>query len=283
MDNETDEPRNAGRAPGQERRCKLQAITGVFLSREDAERVFTTLRTIEDSATKISLLTPGDVRNQFQRIAVDAAQPPGRGKALGGVAENSGGRSTGATLTAFFLPGVGWVTGAGQLAVAILKAAGAAVGAGAGESLEDAIEGLPEEEIFVYEDALRKGRSLVIALAADGTTAEPIRQSFRTQGGDAIDAARQEWWIGLRDAEREHYAASGRNFTGDEKFYRLGFEAALHARTRCKEFDQVSAEMASKLEDLQQQYPDAQIEEPFTRGYERGREHFQALCDERAA
>jgi hypothetical protein len=134
----------------------------------------------------------------------------------------------------------------------------------------------------VYEDLLRKGRSVVIALAEDGAVG-PIRQSLLAHGAEAIDAARQEWWIGLRDAEREHYSASGRDFSNDEKFYRLGFEAALHARTRCKEFDQVSAEMDSKLEDLEEQYPGAQIEEPFTRGYQRGREHFQALCDERAA
>jgi len=153
-----------------------------------------------------------------------------------------------------------------------------------GTSPEDAVtEVLPEDEIFLYEDLLRKGRSVVIALADDGSAAEPIRQSFLKHGADPIDAARQEWWMGLRDTEREHYSGSGRNFTDDEKFYRLGFEAALHARTRCKEFDQVSAEMASKLEDLEQQYPEAQIEEAFTRGYQRGREHFQALCDERAA
>jgi hypothetical protein len=142
---------------------------------------------------------------------------------------------------------------------------------------------LPEDEIFVYEDVLRKGRSVVIVLAQGGTAGEPFRQVLGEQGADAIDAARQEWWIGLRGTEGEHYSASGRNFANDEKFYRLGFEAALHARTRCKEFDQVSAEMASKLEDLEQQYPDAQIEDAFTRGYQRGREHFQALCDQRAA
>jgi len=249
---------------GQERRCNLQAIAGVFLSRDDAERAFSTLRASGVSASKTSLLTPGDVRRQFQESP-------------------DGGLSTGPTLVAPLLPGVGLVTGAGVLAIAILRAAGAAIGAVAGGSLEDGAEDLPEEEIFVYEDVLRKGRSVVIVLAEDGSAAAIIRQSFLEQGAEAIDAARQAWWIGLRDAEGDHYSASGRNFANDEKFYRLGFEAALHARTRCKEFDQVSAEMASKLEDLEQQYPGAQIEEAFTRGYQRGREHFQALCDERAA
>jgi hypothetical protein len=236
----------------------LESIAGVFPSRDDAERVFAALRSSGVSATKIALLAPGD--------------PVDGGELL-----------TSTTLVAVLLPGVGLVTGAGLLGIAILRAAGAAIGAVAGGSLEDGAEDLPEDEIFVYEDVLRKGRSVVIVLAEDGTAAESIRQSFLEQGANTIDAARQEWWIGLRGTEDEHYSASGRNFTNDEKFYRLGFEAALHARTRCKEFDQVSAEMSSKLEDLEQQYPDVPIEEAFTRGYQRGREHFQALCDQRAA
>ena len=232
---------------------------------------------------KISLLTPGDVRLQIKPIPLDAAEPPASRKAPSEPVRADVGHSSGTMLVSAFLPGVGWVTGAGLLAEEILRAAGARIDALRDGSPEDEVtEGLPEAEIFVYEDLLRKGRSVVIALAEDGT-AEPIRQSLRQQGADAIEAARQEWWTGLRDGEREHYSASGGDFVNDEKFYRLGFEAALHARTRCKEFDQVSAEMDSKLEDLEEQYPGAQIEEPFTRGYQRGREHFQALCDERAA
>jgi hypothetical protein len=60
----------------------------------------------------------------------------------------------------------------------------------------------------------------------------------------------------------------------------MGFEAALHARTRCMEFDQVSAEMEATLEDVQRRYPGQKVEDAFTRGYQRGREHYQKLCDE---
>src|SRR5262249_10927030 len=95
---------------------------------------------------------------------------------------------------------------------------------------------------------------------------------------ESVDAARERWWIGLRSAEQKHYQLSGGNFRDDEKFYRLGFEAALPARNRCQEFDQVSAEMASQLEDLQHQYPGVNLADPFTRGYDRGREYYQHLC-----
>ena len=144
-------------------------------------------------------------------------------------------------------------------------------------------EGLPEDEIFVYEDALRKGRSVVIVLAEDAAEAKPVRQLLESEGAEAIDAARKHWWIGLRSAEQEHYGTTGRNFRDDEKFYRMGFEAALHARTRCMEFDQVSAEMAAELEVLERQYPDVELAEPFTRGYQRGREYYQHLCEESKA
>ena len=78
----------------------------------------------------------------------------------------------------------------------------------------------------------------------------------------------------------ERYLKSGRQFGVGEKFYLLGFEAALHARNRCKEFDQIASEMASDLEELQRQYPGAAVEEPFAHGFQRGREYYQRLCDE---
>ena len=73
----------------------------------------------------------------------------------------------------------------------------------------------------------------------------------------------------------EHYLNSGQQFGEGEKFYLLGFEAALHARNRCKEFDQIASEMASDLEELQQQHPGVAVEDPFARGFQQGREYYQ--------
>ena len=78
----------------------------------------------------------------------------------------------------------------------------------------------------------------------------------------------------------ENYLKFGRQFGDDEKFYLLGFEAALHARNRGKEFDQIASEMTSDLEELQEQYPRVAVEEPFTLGFQQGREYYQRLCDE---
>jgi hypothetical protein len=83
----------------------------------------------------------------------------------------------------------------------------------------------------------------------------------------------------MNTAQR-HYLKSGRRLGDDGKFYLLGFEAVLHARNRCKEFDQIASEMASDLEELQRQHPGVAVEEPFARGFQQGREYDQRLCNE---
>jgi hypothetical protein len=179
------------------------------------------------------------------------------------------------------VPGVGPVTALGLLGAGILGAAGATLGATAGGKIERATyEGLPEDEIFVYEDALRKGRCVVVAVPEDENSAALVRQILQRDGAESIDTAREQWWVGLRTAEQSRYTNPGRSFSEDEPFFRLGFQAAMHARNRCKEFDQVSAEMDAALEDVKRKYPGADVEEPFLQGYQRGREHYQELCDQ---
>jgi len=261
----------------------MQAVTAVYESQNVAEEAVRTLHAGGLERDRITLLTPGkNLPADLAEAPVDAAEQPGMGKAIGALVGGAAGLSGG--LVVAMIPGVGLVTALGLLGAAILTAAGASVGAVAGGKLENSMtEGLPEDEIFVYEDALRCGRSVVIALAEDAASASTLRTTLEANGAETVDAAREQWWIGLRGAEQEHYLKSGRVFNDDEKFFRLGFEAALHARSRCMEFDQVSAEMSSKLEDLKQQYPGVEVEEPFTHGYQRGREYYQRLCDEKKA
>jgi hypothetical protein len=42
----------------------------------------------------------------------------------------------------------------------------------------------------------------------------------------------------------------------------MGFQAALHSRNRCREFDQVASEMANRVEELKRQYPGVEVERP---------------------
>jgi hypothetical protein len=202
------------------------------------------------------------------------------GEAFGALAGGGIGLTGGALLMAL-VPGVGPITAIGMLGAAVLGAAGAAIGGTLGHKMEESsTDGLPEDEIFVYEDALRQDRSVVVVLAEDKQQASLLRELLKMQGAESIDAAREQWWIGLRSTEESHYAIPGKNFAEDEEYFRRGFEAALHSRTRCMEFDQVSAAMDAALEDLQHEHPGAEVEEPFTQGYQRGREHYQRLCDQ---
>lgn len=263
----------------------MEAITGVFETRSAAERAVNDAQKTGIPEDKITLLTPGSVdqiNKEVRSVAADTTEQPGMGGAIGALVGGGIG-ITGGSLLMALVPGVGPITAAGLLGAAILGAAGATVGAATGSKIEkDASEGLPEDEIFVYEDALRKGRTVVIALVAGDESASLVRELFNREGAESVDAAREQWWIGLRSAEESRYPKSTRSFSEDEKFFRLGFEAAMHAKTRCMEFDQVSGAMNAALEDTQRRYPGEQVEDAFVRGYQRGREHYQQICDDSA-
>jgi hypothetical protein len=261
----------------------MEAISGVFRARKSAEDAVEEVRKSGIAADKITLLIPGtanQVDKEVQSVPVDSAEQPGIGKGLGALAGGGVGIVGGAMLVAL-VPGVGPITAVGMLGAAILGAAGATIGATVGNTLEKSTTtGLPEDEIFVYEDALRQGRSVVIVMADNTESATLVRDQLKMHGAESVDAAREQWWIGRRDSEESHYTKSGKSFTEDEKYYRLGFEAALHAKRRCVEFDQVSGEMNAALEDVQREHPGVQLEEAFTRGYQRGRDYYQQRCDE---
>jgi len=121
--------------------------------------------------------------------------------------------------------------------------------------------------LFVYEDALRRGRSVVFVTAQSENEAKIVNAAFEVCGAESIDAARNEWWVGLRDDEQAYYeAASGRSFDEDEEHYRKGFESALDMRARGKSY----AEDVTRLRDC---FGDICEHDAFKHGYRRGREH----------
>jgi hypothetical protein len=147
------------------------------------------------------------------------------------------------------------------------KAVGGAVGTAAG-SVEEALSmGLPKDELFVYEDALRQGR-VVLAAVVDGAAgaAERVRSLMRRTHAESVDDARRWWWLGLRDVEAEHYRTQGLDFDADERLFRQGFEAAQLA-------ERVGVPGRDVLRFLEERYPDVYHEDAFRRGWGRGRAH----------
>src|SRR5688572_5706183 len=210
----------------------METIVGIFDSRADAEKAVSTLQGAGIPYENLTLLAPGVSEERIAEVHTTEGEQPGMGKALGatvgGALGVAGGAQLGAAAASFFIPGVGPVIAAGLLGAAILGIGGAASGAAAGEAMEENLaHGLPRDELFVYEDALRRGRSVVIGFAEDGDVADRGREALAFAGAESIDAARESWWIGLRSAEEEQYTGQGRDFSKDERSYRRGFEAAI--------------------------------------------------------
>lgn len=254
----------------------METVAGIFLTHEQAEQAVKSLISLGVPEERIVLLSPGTREEEIiAAVPTTETEQPGMGKAMGaavgGAMGVAGGASLGAAAASLFIPGVGPVIAAGLLAGAVLGTGGAVAGMAIGETIEESLaQGLPHGELYVYEDALRRGRSVVIAFIDDEGIAEQARKQLADTCAESIDAARENWWLGLRDIEEESYKAEGRDFASDELSYRCGFEAAQHANLRNKSYDEVGV----NLKDL---YPDQAGADAFRRGFERGQAHYRQL------
>lgn len=250
----------------------MEAIAGIFDSRAGAERAVYGLRSAGIANDRIVFLAPGTSDEAVESaVPITDTEQPGMGKAMGGAVGGAmgvaGGGTLGAAVASFLVPGVGPVIAAGVVGAALLGVGGAATGAAAGAALESGLaEGLSRDELYLYEDALRNGRSVVIAFAEDEDAEERIHNVLAQAGAESIDAARESWWLGLRDAEEEHHQANGGDFRTDEVSYRRGFEAALSPRRRGRSYNETASELNAT-------YGEAATEEAFRRGYQRGQEY----------
>ncbi|HEY3306610.1 MAG TPA: hypothetical protein VGL70_24070 [Candidatus Binatia bacterium] len=245
----------------------MQPVVGIFRTLGDAQRAVEDLKKFGFANDRINILAPGAPVDEIRsEVPTTEGEQPGIGKAVGAVVGAGLGTALGTAAATAWVPGVGPVVGIGVAAAAFVGAVGALGGAAAGGALENALaEGLPKDEWFVYEDALRHGRSLVVVLADNDSEAQVAREIFSRRGAESIDAARERWWIGLRSTEEERYVANGKDFKSAET-YRRGFEAALHPDIRGRTYESV-------LGYLWKNYPDDYSQESFHDGYERGRQY----------
>jgi hypothetical protein len=256
----------------------MEAVAGIFDSRADAERAIQQIQSLGIPNDRIALLTPEMSKKQVeQEVPTDDTEAPGEGKVLGGVVGGAmgigGGASLGMATASLIIPGVGPVIAGGILGAAILGVGGTATGMAVGEALDEALmDGLPHDELYVYEQALRRGRSVVIAFADDEETAERVRDAFENARAESIDVARENWWRELRAAEEANYNSNGGDFRPDEILYRRGFEAALNAKMRDRPYE----EAASNLKVL---YGEACDDDAFRCGYERGLDYLKRLIE----
>jgi hypothetical protein len=256
----------------------MESIVGIFNSLADARRAAAIVQSLGIPEKRISVLSPHTTESEIEaRVPTTETEQPGMGRALGGTVGAAlgvaGGLEMGAVAASVLIPGVGPVLAFGLIGAAILGAGGAAAGALAGGALEKGIvEGLPRDELFVYEDALRRGRSVLIAFVDDERVLEDARAALHSAGAESVDAAREEWWVGLRDAEAEHYTKQGGDFSMDEAKYRLGFEASLHPDCRGKRCEDMMGHLNKK-------YGEDSTAPAFREGYGRGQNYLNSVVE----
>lgn len=251
----------------------MRTVSGVFRSFLTARDAALALRLAGFSESQVNLLSPASSEDEIHTIPTSDTEQPGVGAAiggmLGGVLGMAGGFELGLAATSLLIPGVGPILAFGIAGGALLGAGGVAGGAALGQAADDqADEGVPADEVFFYENALRQGRSLVLVLAGNHAEERRAHKLLADAGAESLDAARKDWWLGLRDAEQEYYRALGHNFELDEGVYLTGFSAALRRDCRGESIDEAA-------DCLKWWYPDLWDTEPFRLGYARGTKYWQ--------
>ena len=237
----------------------MKNVVGIFERRADAEAAVERLVGLGFARANVSLLTPGESEAEIaSTVKTSDTEETGTGAAIGGVVGAAAGLSAGVSLAAF-VPGIGPVLAAGATAAAVLGLFGAVGGGVAGQAIEESLsEGLPKDDLFLYEDALRKGHSVVIAISDSDAHIDAGRAALREAGAEDIDTARERWWIGMRGKDEEY----------QEPGYRYGVEAALHPDICGKLFNDAAPGLRMRH--------GAMTHSPaFRRGYERGRSYYR--------
>jgi len=254
----------------------MNTVVGIFNSFADAKRGAAMLRSLGIPENRVSVLSPRTRESDIEtNIPTSETEQPGMGTAVGGAVGGAlgvaGGLQAGMVAASALIPGVGPVFALGLIGAALLGIGGATVGAAAGGAMEESLAGgLPRDELYLYEDALRRGRSVVIALVDSDESATRARTELDRAGAESIDAARDQWWIGLRDAEAAHYTSQGGDFNVDEANYRLGFEAALHPDRRGQSYEK-------SVEGLRARYAANCESNAFRGGYDRGQAYQRSI------
>ncbi len=246
----------------------MKSVAGIFTSLSVAEQAIEKLKLLV-SGKRINLLTPSSTAAEIADVPTTPMERAGIGKAFGGLVGGAlgaaGGVHLGMTAASTVLPGVGPVVATGVAAAALFGTGAALGGAALGGFVENSLDkGLPTDELFVYEDALRKGRTVVILQTRDEEQAKACRHIMAEAGAEDVDSAKEDWWTGVRDAEEQSYTPDWGDFKTDEPCYRMGFEAAQRIQLRGKSY-------SSALSWLQKHYPiDVCNHGAFRRGFERG-------------
>src|SRR5438128_1548088 len=174
----------------------MSSVTAIFTSPSDAENAIHTLEAHGIEPSQINLLGRGE--SSF----------PVHGKAAGAALGAFAGLSA-----ATFLPGLGPVVGAGMIATGLI---GTGLGAAAGAAIDRHTHGVPNEDLYFYEEAVRSGQTVVIVDAHNPRQETQTRNLLERAGGRSVQSVRREWWQGLREGEEAYLRYQGRELEPHE-------------------------------------------------------------------
>jgi hypothetical protein len=175
----------------------MQAVTGVFKSRDEAEKALNELRSLGLPEERIGVLSPGSSPERVEAgVPVTESEEPGMGKtmgaAVGGAMGAAGGATLGLAAASLAIPGIGPVIAFGMVGAALLGVVGAAAGSAVGDTVEEELgEGIPHEDIYLYKNALRRGHSVVIAYAQDADQSDKASEVMVRAGAEDLDTLRE--------------------------------------------------------------------------------------------
>lgn len=248
------------------------AIVGTFERLDAAVRAARDLHALGGSGELVYLFRNGDGAKRLGEVPPAESEGPGMARTMLafllcaiGVAA---GLELGAVAAGLMAPEAAPVMALGLLGAAMLGIAGLVCGNIAGKKVVHAVfEGLPEDDFFVYRDALRQGRAVVVCLARKQAAVAEARLVLEHEGAEAIDAARHMWKLGWIDAMLLRYSVPVRAKAEQDPFVR-GYEAALNPEFRGKPWDQVVYLLAERYKNW---YDDA-----FRRGFDGGQRNLSS-------
>jgi len=190
----------------------MKNVVGIFASPSAAERAVARLVEIGVPRSRIRQLTPSTSERQIHTvIPIAETEQPGMGKAIGGLVGFVVAATLALGVIGVLRGGLGQLSLVVLLGAATLGACGAIAGAFAGGALENKMStGLPKDEIYFYEEALRAGHSVVFAFAVNDAQEEAALRVLKEAGAESLDAGDESWRVGLSSPEDVHQRAQGK-------------------------------------------------------------------------
>jgi len=235
----------------------MQAVTGVFISTERMAKAVEELNALFGT-DRVMVFSPETRGTLLERVPVTEDMSP-----------------VGAPIAAAILGGlcvtlaVGFLAGLPSPLVsiplgALIGAGGAALGWWMGREIERYLfHGVPVDELFIYQDALEKGRGVVVVLIRRVEDLWRARHVLEQAGAESVDQARQQLWLGLRSVEEAEYWEGPEAFQRDEAIFRKGFESALTLHLAGQIYSEAAPE-------LKRRHGASTRHPAFERGFARG-------------